>query len=316
MLEELVPASLRCVGDGAATGAPLVLVHEPVAAAAFGAGRPALARAPFVVAVVVASLAHVGLVAALSWAAEPSLVGANGIDASAEGIEVSLVPSSALAALRPSAAAVPAGAGQIDPDEGQQTPSEAPDRSAVAKPQPVAERAKELIEVVPDVVPVPEAPQLAAAEKAERRQPTPQDETAPETPPEVIEPKAKQQVAMNAPAATKGGAVATAEQPPQAAAAGVVAASPGEVSKYATSIAAVLARHRPKAPGPGKRGTVRIAFVIDEGGGIATVRVRQTSGQAALDQAAISALQAVKFPAPPKGMTELMRTYEIPYHFR
>lgn len=316
MLEELVPASLRRVGEGAPTGAPLVLVHEPIAAAAFGAGSPAPAHAPFSMSIVIAGLAHLGLVAALSWAGEASLAGANGTDASAESVEVSLVSSLALAAHRPLAATATASTGQIDPNEGAPTPSEAPDQSTAVKPEPAVERAKDVIEVAPDVAPDPEAPQLAVAERAERRQLAPQAETAPEIPKEAVESQAKQRVAMSAPAAAKGGEVATGEQKPQSAVAGAVAASPGEVSKYATSIVEVLGRHRPKAPGPGKRGTVKIAFVIGDGGSIANVRVSQTSGQELLDQAALSALQAVKFPPPPKGMTEIMRTYEVPYHFR
>lgn len=64
-------------------------------------------------------------------------------------------------------------------------------------------------------------------------------------------------------------------------------------------------------------GTVKIAFEIDAGGGLASERVAQSSGSAALDKAALFLVRrAAPFPAPPNHATGRDTSFIVPVRFR
>ncbi len=93
------------------------------------------------------------------------------------------------------------------------------------------------------------------------------------------------------------------------------APSPGQVRRYAGIVRARIARNRPS--GRGRRGTAIVRFAISRSGGLSYVRLSRSSGNGALDRAAVSSVRrAAPFPRPPRDMTVGQRTFSIPFHFR
>ena len=66
----------------------------------------------------------------------------------------------------------------------------------------------------------------------------------------------------------------------------------------------------------GASGTVTVRLSVNRSGQLVGVSVVKSSGNAALDQAAVKAVQANrKFPAAPKGLTESSYTFNLPMRF-
>jgi protein TonB len=212
------------------------------------------------------------------------------------------------------------------PEETERPPSEPPPRLALPPdPAPLAPDAPTLPVRIEPSPPEPErpppredetkpseapAPPTTPPEETAERKTVPPDTSTPETKPETAAPGA------SAAAAAAGGAAArasAAESQPRCAAA---AASPGATRAFARSVAEALARTRPKGRRGLGRGTVRVAFVVSESGVPASVRVAQSSGNPALDEAALDAVRRARFPSPPAGMTAQQRSFVTPYDFR
>ena len=69
-------------------------------------------------------------------------------------------------------------------------------------------------------------------------------------------------------------------------------------------------------PGPfALWGRVLVSFQISEFGQVAYVHLLQSSGNTALDQAAINAIRKAQFERPPNGLSPDDRTYIIDYIF-
>ncbi len=94
---------------------------------------------------------------------------------------------------------------------------------------------------------------------------------------------------------------------------GRVSASLGDVRSYAAKVRAHVASRRPA--GHGIRGTVIVSFSVTRTGGLGHARIATSSGSAALDQAAVSAVRnAGPFPPPPGGAGAL--SFSVPFHYR
>jgi protein TonB len=92
-------------------------------------------------------------------------------------------------------------------------------------------------------------------------------------------------------------------------------ASPGQVRRYAGLVRARIARNRPSSRG--RRGTAVVRFAISRGGGLRYVRLARSSGDRALDRAALGSVRrAAPFPRPPQGMTAGQLTFSIPFRFQ
>ncbi len=92
-----------------------------------------------------------------------------------------------------------------------------------------------------------------------------------------------------------------------------VSASLGDVRSYAAKVRAHVASRRPA--GHGIRGTVIVSFSVTRTGGLGHARIATSSGSAALDQAAVSAVRnAGPFPPPPGGAGAL--SFSVPFHYR
>lgn len=87
----------------------------------------------------------------------------------------------------------------------------------------------------------------------------------------------------------------------------------GKSDPFTDSVIAALMKTR---PGPvALWGRVLVSFQIGENGQLRYVKVLQSSGNTAMDDAAVSAIRRARFKRPPPGMTADQRTYIIDYVF-
>lgn len=87
----------------------------------------------------------------------------------------------------------------------------------------------------------------------------------------------------------------------------------GKSDPFTDSVIAALMKTR---PGPvALWGRVLVTFQIGENGNLRYVRVLQSSGNSAMDQAAVDAIRRARFQRPPPGMSPDARTYIIDYIF-
>ena len=276
-------------------------------------------RRRYAFALVVAVGLHGG-VAALDAMRPPEPFGAGGTSLDAISIEVALVPATAIES-KPAASVPAAGSpASLDMDDG--TPVALPPTPAAAAPQPQVVAAPDVALIVAKPDPTPPDPEALVLPVAETKPPPTPEPAKTEPKPDVVKtpeapkpPEIEATPATPAPAAPRGGAAVQAVGTPTPPRPGAAAASPGAVQAYARRVAEVLSRNRPSATSGNGSGTVRLKFAISEDGGIDDLVVRQSSGQARIDQLAVAAVRRAKFPAPPPGMSRTERTYEIPYHF-
>ena len=256
-----------------------------------GARSPRSDGARFATALAAATLLHMGVFVAFAWVIQPEVLGANGADAVASSIEVTLVSARALESREkpPTLAAAATVFADVD---GSVADTVDGARMATAQASSTA------------------AEDAAADGPTERRKTplpsethTPLDARARETQPPA---SASQEI---------GGAAARSADRAVQPTAGAAAASPGVAVAYARAVASALGHTRPKAHAS-VSGTVRIRFAIGDTGGVDDIVLEQSSGRMALDTVAIEAVRRTRFPAPPSGLTSAQRTFEVPYHFR
>lgn len=294
-------------GDGASasksvSGGELSSDAEPEALAEVGKIRPGEAVVikggrlgdRFRPALLTAVAAHSLILAALVVTPEPDATWSGGQELAA--IDVDIVSPTAIAA--PEAPLVE-----------EEAAAAALRRETVA---PEAERAAP-VTVEPDPQPPePDRIVIESARKEEARRDGEEKES-----PRPEDPKDKPVAADSAPAeqpAISGIVVAGRSAPGETPVAGVQA-SAGEIAAYQRDLVAAIAKKRPRGT-PGKRGTVKIAFTVGAGGTVASAFVRQSSGNASLDEAALQAVREARLPEPPAGMPARLQTYEIPFYFR
>jgi protein TonB len=96
---------------------------------------------------------------------------------------------------------------------------------------------------------------------------------------------------------------------------GRASASRGSVLSYAARVRAKVAGNKPG--GRGHRGTARVSFGVSSSGGLAFAHLSRSSGNSALDQAALSAVRrAAPFGPPPAGTSAAQLRFSIPFYFR
>ncbi len=192
----------------------------------------------------------------------------------------------------------------------------APPVAAAPAPPPVAkvEEPPPPPETKPE--PLPEPPPPPPKEEAVVKSPEPEPEPAPITPP-ALTPATQQVAAVTAPT------VAVPNAPPGEA----VVAPPSTVpsapmhGKYLeVSQPAYLKRNDPEYPARARRarqqGTVVLALYINELGSLDKVELVQSSGHAALDEAALDAEKKSRFRPAYRGNQPVPSRAEVPYHFK
>jgi protein TonB len=180
---------------------------------------------------------------------------------------------------------------------------------AVSAPAPAeAERAPIQAEAPPPAVPEQSTP--------------PKEATAEVAPPEPKPPAKERRKRKTAePAVRKGQKEAKRKGGEQSRAArgaqssgGRTSASTGSMLNYAAVVRARVASRKPA--GIGGAGRVVVGFKITPGGGLALARVVSSSGNAALDRLALSAVhRAAPFPTPPAGASSRQLSYSMSFTF-
>jgi protein TonB len=80
-------------------------------------------------------------------------------------------------------------------------------------------------------------------------------------------------------------------------------------------VRAQVARNKPS--GTGHRGTALVSFGVSSSGGLSYARLARSSGNAALDRAALAAVRrAAPFGPPPGGAAPGQLRFSVPFYFR
>ncbi|MDR7123954.1 TonB family protein [Pseudotabrizicola sp. 4114] len=180
-----------------------------------------------------------------------------------------------------------------------------------------------LPEPPPDIAPEPE-PEPEPVPKV-RPKAKPQVVTKPPEPRQVAKPAEQKkppasqpsagQVAQKA-AGTGGGAQAGQGGEAQAATLSAARINDLQSSWGASVRARVERRKRYPSAARGASGTVTVRLTVSRAGALTGVGIAKSSGNAALDEAAISAVrQAGKFAAAPKGLTDASYSFTLPMKF-
>lgn len=266
-----------------------------------------------------ASIAHSAVIYVMTHSS-PDAFGSGGQEL--EAINVEIVTASALESRAAEAGAAAAAVADVSDSAGSDSASavaaQPSERREEKKPE--QEAATEVAALPPDTVAEspPDAIATASPEKPKEapREEPPKREEKPEPKDEAQEPSPQQAAEAASAATAQGGASARGTDDTAQAASAAAAASPGVVRDYAKAVVNALSKAKPKAPGGGALGTVKVSFVIGREGEVAELRITKSSGRDALDNAALDAVRRARFPAPPAGLTTAQLTYEVPYHFR
>lgn len=93
-----------------------------------------------------------------------------------------------------------------------------------------------------------------------------------------------------------------------------VAATPGQISRYALSIQQTLNRNPPRHLGT--RGRAVVEFGLTATGSVRFAHIARSSGTKLLDDAVLAVIRKIQFPPPPGSMTDRQRSYTAPVEFR
>ena len=285
------------------SGAPAPIA--PLAVVALAPAHADAGRARLAASLALAAFLHLGVLAGLALV---MVTGAGNGGSIPDAIGVTIVDSRVLAtrdevsALQAEANAV----ASVDSVDGTMDPVriETGTTTAVAAPAEPTVQPELLVAKANDDAVVPETSMAVAASET-------LDRSAP-----VALPVPDVAGVTSAQPSLSGATHALVTQPADVAPkAGSAAASPGAMSAYARALTSALARAPPPAT-RGLPGQLLIRLVVGEDGGVDAATVARSSGSARLDRLVVEAVERVRLPAPPSGMSEKQRTYEMPYTFR
>lgn len=262
---------------------------------AFDLSSTLLARGPsrfFAIALVLSLFLHAGPFVYLQWDRADD-IGPGGIQL--EAINVDLIP---LAEWRSGAPNIAPDTGKDAIDQDQKDQAEAAPRDVTETPppegfiKPTQEGGSELAAaetMKPD-------PVMERVEKPEKDKPEKSEE--PDTSKDARGRAKQTQEAADA--QVRGGSS--------------VAATPGQISRYALAIQQTLNRNPPRHLGT--RGRAVIRFGLTENGSVRFAEIERSSGSKLIDDVVLAAIWKITFPAPPGGMSERQRSYTAPVEFR
>ncbi|CUH67339.1 hypothetical protein TG4357_02948 [Thalassovita gelatinovora] len=87
------------------------------------------------------------------------------------------------------------------------------------------------------------------------------------------------------------------------------------MAQWGNSIRAAVERRKRYPSGTRARGTVILSIAVSSTGALASVKVRKSSGDAALDQAALMAVRRARFATAPKGLAVGVHHFSLPISF-
>jgi protein TonB len=183
--------------------------------------------------------------------------------------------------------------------------------SAATQPQETTHEPTPEDKIVEQEPPPPEPPIEPSEKEVVRQEAIPPSETVPETiapPPaetaEVVlapksaKPKPQPQLQQKTPSPSQAATPAT-KQLADVGGSGAMA-SPSEINKYAGRVRAAIEKKKYKANGIG--GVAFVSFTISRSGAVTGLRLTKSSGNAALDTAALASVTGADIPPIPEGL--------------
>jgi periplasmic protein TonB len=264
----------------------------------------------FGVAVAASCILHGAAFAWILWPAVDTTLGAGGYQL--ESVSVEIISAAALESL--SARPVPDSGGAIATVEQATGARAAADQTEISEQKRTSEPKQDVLqEAIVKIEPLPVPADVVAAEVVtpepkpkEVEQTLAADEPRPEPKPDTPQRQAQ--------AAVTAGGDASRAAAESIAADGSAGASAGQLTRYAIDVRLAIGRAKPRHNGG--RGKVLVSFGLTESGGVRFVDIAGTSGSASLDSAAMRAIHLTPFPTPPMGMTDVQRTYVVPFEFK
>lgn len=237
---------------------------------------------PFWPAVFVSVAIHVAALASMSPGGETPQRGGGGTERDAVGVE--MITLAALESLAAKSAAAAAGTPGTDA-------ANAPDQMAAIAPPatPMPETSQPVIEA-PPVQGADELPQAKPADVQNVHEPT------------SIQAASIATFAASSPEALAQDGVAAAT------------ASPGDMTQFEIEVRDALGRNRPAFPGA--TGHVEVVFGLSAFGDLRSVSITRSSGNDKLDKIVLRTIKATRFPLPPAGMSDLQRSFSVPFDFQ
>lgn len=193
-----------------------------------------------------------------------------------------------------------------------------PDVQTFAPPPP-----PEKPEVRSETTPVPSTPPRARPERRAETppKPAPQPKSQPKPAPKAeAKPAKKQQKASSGSTAQKAAGTGGTSQAGNSKSAKTKTLSKGQeaslIATWGSRIRSKIERRKRYPSGTRSNGTVTLKVTVDRNGRLLGVSVRRSSGDAKLDNAAVSAVKkAGRFPAAPKQLTSASYPFSIPIRF-
>ena len=141
---------------------------------------------------------------------------------------------------------------------------------------------------------------------------SPRPKGRPETPKQA---RAPARAAETASGTGRNASSGTASAAPRAAAA-ASGTSPAALSQWGGAIRNSIERGKRYPRGTRASGVVRLSIRVGTNGALAGVAIAGSSGDAALDRAALTAVQRARLPAAPNGVATGSQTFTLPMTFR
>lgn len=91
--------------------------------------------------------------------------------------------------------------------------------------------------------------------------------------------------------------------------------NPALMAQWGNSIRSAVERRKKYPAGTRNRGTVTLSIAVSSTGALSSVAVQASSGDAMLDQAALSAVRRARFAAAPRGLSSGVHRFSLPITF-
>lgn len=157
----------------------------------------------------------------------------------------------------------------------------------------------------------PPQPNFAAAQSARPKlRPAPAPRAAAKPVAKTQSTSAKRQVAAGAGKGKAAGKKKVAKAPAKR-----VASSPAAMARWGGSIRSAVERRKTYPANTRARGRVVLTVAVSSSGKLASVRVKRSSGNRALDKAAVAAVKRARFAKAPKGVKSGVHYFSLPIAF-
>lgn len=162
---------------------------------------------------------------------------------------------------------------------------------------------------------VPPRPQRYAALQSPRPQLRPEAPTQPAAPKKAATQKTAAKPATKQTAAGSGKSKAAGTTKAAKAPAKQQSNTPALMAQWGNTIRSAVERRKTYPAGTRAQGKVVLAVAVSSNGALAGVKVRRSSGHAALDQAAVTAVRRARFKPAPRGLPAGVHQFSLPISF-